>query len=90
MIYISEVRMSAGGSAHAHIADVRCREPDTGATGENARAQMIDWINEGDQARLTDGIGDDVRVGVANATQLYIRTYADGAWTDNLLSLPHY
>jgi hypothetical protein len=46
--------MSAGRSAHAHIADVRCREPDTGATGENTRAQMIDWINEGDQARVTD------------------------------------
>lgn len=41
---------------------------------------MVTWI-EG---------GNTVRVGVVNATPKYIRTYADGTWTDNLLALPRF
>jgi hypothetical protein len=90
MVYITEVHMSAGGSAHEHIASVRWRNPSSGATGENTRAQMIDWIEGGGVARVRDATGDDVAVGVVKATPAYIRTYADGIWTDNLLSLPRY
>ncbi|HTR74174.1 MAG TPA: DUF3892 domain-containing protein [Solirubrobacterales bacterium] len=90
MVYITAVHMSPGGSAHQHIADVRWRNPSSGATGENTRAKMVSWINDGGEARVTDGRGDDVRVYVVDATPPYIRTYADGVWTDNLLALPRY
>jgi hypothetical protein len=90
VIYIVEVHMSAGGSGHAHIADVRWRNPSTGATDESSRAQIVTWIEEGGEARVRDGAGDDVRVGIIDVTPPYIRTYADGVWTDNLLSLTRY
>ena len=31
-----------------------------------------------------------VKVGVVDATPPYLRTHADGVWTDNLLALPRY
>lgn len=91
MVYIAEVHMSPGGTGHQHIAAVRWRNPDTGASGENTRAQMVDWIeNKNGEARVRDAAGDDVLVGVVNASPPYIRTYADNVYTDNLLDLPRY
>lgn len=51
---------------------------------------MVDWI-ETDQGRavVTDG-KNTVNVGVVDTTPKYLRTYADGIWTDNLLALPRY
>ena len=49
---------------------------------------MVDWIkNKGGQAYVTNG-NLQVAVGVVEATPPYIRTHADGVWTDNLLALP--
>lgn len=90
MVYITEVHMSPGGSGHQHIAAVRWRNPGSGETGENTRAQMVTWINEGGDARVRDGRGNDVQVHVVNASPPYIQTYADGIPTDNLLALPRY
>jgi hypothetical protein len=51
---------------------------------------MVDWIKAKDgDARAADGV-DAVKVGVVNADPPYIRTHADGKWTDNLLALPTY
>ncbi len=91
MVYITEVHMSGGGSAHEHIADVRWRNPESGDTGESSRETMVDWIqNKGGEARVRDDSGDDVQVGVVDANPPFIRTYADGVWADNLLALPRY
>jgi hypothetical protein len=50
---------------------------------------MVDWINEGGVARVQQG-ANEVAVGVVKASPPYIRTYADGKWTNNLLALPEY
>jgi len=50
---------------------------------------MIDFIGGGGQAFVTDGVRS-VAVGVVHANPPYIRTYADGVWTDNLLALPRF
>jgi exosome complex RNA-binding protein Rrp42 (RNase PH superfamily) len=51
---------------------------------------MVDWIkNKNGDARVTDGV-NTVKVGVVDASPPYIRTHADGKWTDNLLALPTY
>jgi hypothetical protein len=51
---------------------------------------MVEWIRaKNGDARVRDSKGD-VRVGVVDGTPPYIRTYADGRWTDNLLALPRY
>lgn len=78
-----------GGAGHEHIARVRWIDPQTIETGESTRATMVDWIRNGGQAYVTDG-QRSVAVGVVNVIPAYIRTYADGVWTDNLLALPTY
>ena len=90
MVYIYAVHMS-GGTQHEHIASVKWENPSTGETGQSTREAMVDWIqNKGGDARVRDNVGHDVAVGVVDATPPYIRTHADGIWTDNLLALPKY
>ena len=87
MIYITARHMVAG-ELHQHIASVRWRNPGDNTSGESSREIVVDWIrNKGGQAYVTDG-RVQVAVGVVEATPPYIRTHADGVWTDNLLALP--
>jgi hypothetical protein len=51
---------------------------------------MVDFLRQSPgQAFVSDGVRN-VLVGVVDATPKYVRTYADGVWTDNLLALPKY
>lgn len=91
MVYVTHIHLSGYGAGHEHITDVMWRNASTGATGQSSRARMVDWIkNQGGDARVRDGAGHDVRVGVVEAQPPYLRTYADGVWTDNLLALPRF
>jgi hypothetical protein len=90
MIHIYAVHLS-GGTTHQHIASVRWKNPDTSEAGENSRAEIIQWLNENAANRAyVCGGGHLARVLVVNANSPYIRSYADGVWTDNLLALPRY
>jgi hypothetical protein len=90
MVFITHVRLSSEGQRHEHIIEVKWRNPDDGKTGSNTVAEMVDWIeNKKGKAKVTDG-RNTVDVGVVDAKPKYLRTYADGVWTDNLLSLPRY
>lgn len=63
----------------------------TGQTGITSRLDMYDWIkNKGGVAFVRDRSGNTVRVetAISPSGTKYVRTYADGIWTDNLLSLP--
>jgi Protein of unknown function (DUF3892) len=91
MVYVT-ARHMVGGERHEHIAQVRWRNPVNGETGTSTRAVMVDFIaNKDGDARVSDG-NRDARVGVVQPRigAPFIRTYADGAWTDNLLALPRY
>ena len=88
MINITAVHMS-GGTQHEHIANVKWKNAGDGNAGENSRQEMVDWIEKGGAAQVTDG-RNTADVGVVNASPKYIRTHADGKWTDNLLALPRY
>ena len=89
MVYITDVHMS-GGTAHEHIADVKWRCPSNNTNGESSRTTMVDWIaNKKVIAKVTDGT-NTVEVGVVKGARPYLRTHADGTWTDNLLALPRY
>ncbi|MDQ6857961.1 MAG: DUF3892 domain-containing protein [Chloroflexota bacterium] len=76
-----------GGQLHQHIASVRWTNPETLVSGESSREEMVVWIRNNGQAFVTDGT-HSIWVGVVDATPPYIRTNADGVWTDNLLALP--
>ncbi|MYS19874.1 Protein of unknown function [Streptomyces sp. DvalAA-14] len=89
-IQITAVRLS-GGTAHEHIVHPWWTNPATGATGDNTRAQIITWIeDEGGQAFTRDAGGRQAAVAVVTPPHSvkYLRTHADGVWTDNLLALP--
>ena len=88
MIAVTAVHIE-GTARHEHIASVRWRNPDTGATGQSTREQMVEWIRAGNYAFVSDGVRK-VQVRVVNAHPPYIRTWADGVWSDNLLALPRY
>lgn len=90
MIYIIAVHMSTtAGHAHEHIDSVQWMQPGVLGSKQSTRQQVVDWINQGGDARVRDQSGD-VHVGVWNASPPYLRTFADDRWTDNLLILPRY
>ncbi len=89
-IRFTAIRLS-GGTTNQHITHLWWVNPSTGKTGDNTRAQLVHWIeNENGKAYVEDGAGNRADVGVVTPAQgdKYLRTYADGKWTDNLLALP--
>jgi hypothetical protein len=90
MVEIVKVNLVNGGSGHEHIAQVEWRNPADGETGRSSRAEMVDFIaNKSGVAQVNDG-RRKVDVKVVTATPPYLRTQADGFWTDNLLALPRF
>jgi hypothetical protein len=83
--------MSPPGSHHEHIESVRCINEPGGATTIDTVAAMVQFIDGAGYAYTLSGSAH-ARVGVVRPTggRPYIRTYADGTWTDNLLSLPRF
>ena len=89
-IRITHIRQ-AGGTGHEHIAHLWWTNPASGKTGDNTRAQIVSWIEDKHgKAYVEDGLGNRADVGVVTPASgsKYLRTYADGRWTDNLLALP--
>ena len=88
-IYITARHMHGGGG-HQHIALVRWEGVTDGTkTGESSLQQIVDWMSgeSGVEAFVRDG-ANKVRVVVVSGTPPYLRTRAEGGWTDNLLALP--
>ena len=91
MIYVYAVHMAGAGTHHEHIAAVRWKNPDNGKSGELTRDQMVSWIaDKNGSAYVCGGNAHMARVGVVKSNPPHIRTYADGAWSDNLLAIPRY
>ncbi|WP_345962427.1 DUF3892 domain-containing protein [Streptomyces sp. BRB040] len=90
MIYITAIHLS-GGDKHEHIESLRWENPSTHKTGQSTKQEIIRWLEENktNEARVRSGTGF-VRVGVVKASPPYLRTYANGVWTDNLLALPRF
>jgi hypothetical protein len=86
---INAIRMS-GGTQHEYISYLAWNRIDNDQNGVSTRQQMVDWLRQSDnRAIVKDKLGC-VDIGVVNATPPYVRTHADGRWTDNLLSLPRF
>lgn len=82
-----------GGSGHEHIATLKWTNPANQKTGTNTRRQIVGWIeNENGKAYVEDSQRHrvEVRVVTPRYGEKYLRTYADGYPTDNLLSLPRF
>lgn len=80
------------GTSHQHIVRLWWVNPADGDQGDNTRAELVAWIEDkGGKAYVEDRFGNRVDVGVVTPAygQKYLRSYADGVWTDNLLALPN-
>lgn len=89
-IKITAIRLT-GGQAHEHISRLWWTNPANGETGSNTRSQIVSWIEDSNgKAYVDDGRGNraDVAVVTPPRGDKYLRTHADGKWTDNLLALP--
>ena len=83
------IRLS-GGTSHEHITRLWWINPSNSQTGDNSRAELVAWIEQGGKAYVEDNYGNRVDVGVVTPRlgEKYLRTFADGKWTNNLLALP--
>ena len=91
MVQVTAIHQ-VGGVEHRHIASVRWRNPQDGATGQSSRQEMVDWLNASpqNQAYVTNGaVPAYVRVRNDHYPP-FIQTWADGIWQNNLLALPRY
>jgi hypothetical protein len=91
VIQVTSIHMEGYGNSHEHIAAVRWVNPATHVIGESTRSVMVEWLSQSTNnlAAVWDG-SRWVYIGVVKGTPPYIRTYADGVWTNNLLALPRY
>lgn len=91
-IRITAIRLS-GGTNHEHIVSLRWTDPADGKTGDSSRATIVAWIEDKNGKAYTEdstGHRADVAVVTPARGEKYLRTRADGVWTNNLLALPRY
>ena len=89
-IRIIAIRLS-GGTSHEHIIHLWWTNPSDGSNGDNSRAQIVAFIeDQSGKAYVDDQYGHraDVAVVAPSYGLKYLRTHADGSWTNNLLALP--
>lgn len=85
--YIIAVRMSpTTASDHQHISEVRYEQPGTIASCDTRT--MVNHIRQGNKV-FVHGF-PDAQVWVVDVNPPYLRTFADGVWSNNLLSLPRF
>jgi hypothetical protein len=74
-----------------HITHVKWENASTANSGSSTREDMVDWIDNNNGVAVVGSGVNQSRVGTVdpkNGRPKYLRTYADGEWNNNLLSLP--
>lgn len=73
----------------AHLAISHLGFTDSSGRYKTTRLEMYNFIEAGGKAFVKDSFGNVVYIGTAlHGLTQYVRTYADGKWTNNLLALP--
>lgn len=91
-IEITHVRLSSGTPDHEDITDCKWKSLSDGSVKTSSKATLVEWIdNENGKAYVGSG-SQRVNVGTVHPQggTPYLRTYADGEWTNNLLALPRF
>jgi hypothetical protein len=88
-------RHMVGGQGHEHIAEVQWIDSSNGETGKLSREAIVRWLDDKTKNNVAIVNGADGKtswVGTVHPTgnPAFIRTYADGDWNNNLLSLDTY
>ncbi|WP_404351691.1 DUF3892 domain-containing protein [Phycicoccus jejuensis] len=90
-IEITHIRMS-GGSGHEHIVSYRWLNPADRATGTSDKPTMVAWVDNPSNSAYVGSGFQRAEVGVVRPQygEPFLRTFADGQWNNNLLSLPRF
>lgn len=88
-IEITHVRYGSTPKTEQTISHYKWREIGSTNTGSSDKRTLVAWIEDGNKAYVGSG-SNRVDVLVVNASPKYLRTYADGRWTNNLTSLPEF
>ncbi|MBO9046047.1 DUF3892 domain-containing protein [Curtobacterium flaccumfaciens pv. flaccumfaciens] len=89
-IRITHIRLANGVRDHEHISHVRWVAIGTGEVGSGTTSSVVVWIDDSNGRAYVGSGAEQTQVGTVHPTgkPAYLRTYADGAWSNNLLSLP--
>lgn len=89
-VQITHVRFNGYARSEETIVRYKWLNPSDGTSSDNDKPSMVDFIdNQKGEAYVGSG-PSKVAVGVVHPTtgQPYLRTHADGTWTNNLVNLP--
>ena len=87
-VYITAITPRTAGQ-HEHISGVRWVDSGNSTSKTMTRQQAVEWVREGNRL-VVAGHDGPVEVRVVEANPPYLRTVANGSYSDNLLSLPRY
>lgn len=90
-VRFTNVRLS-GGDKHEHITHLRGVDDTNSKIHEDTRAGWVSWVEGGGSAYVLDSRGSRAPVVVVKPPlgSKYLRTVANGVYTDNLLALPRF
>ena len=88
MRYIIAVRL-AGGDRLEHITHVKWEDRVKRSNGQSTRAEMVVWIDDGNEVRVRVG-SNESKVHVVRTNPPYLKTSPNDTTADNLLSLPRF
>lgn len=88
-VEITHVRYGGNQKTESSIEHYRWTNRADGNVGTNDKPSMVEWVDGGGRAYVGSGAAR-AEVGVVRPSgeRPYLRTHADGRWTNNLLSLP--
>jgi hypothetical protein len=89
-IQITNVRFSGTEKTHQTIIRYAWVNTTTGAAGNNDKPSMVEYVDSKKNTVVVGSGANQVQVGSVHPDSgaPYLRTYADGKWTNNLINLP--
>ena len=89
-VEITHIRLSGTSKLHEHITSYKWKNVADSTTGTSDKPTMVDWIDKKSGSAYVGGGAGRANVGTVHpdGSLPYLRTYADGKWSNNLRSLP--
>lgn len=89
-IEITHVRFGSTKKTEDEIVRYAWKDTNNGSVGQSDKPSLVAWVDERSNTAYVGSGSNRVNVGVVRpqSGQPYLRTYADGKWTNNLINLP--
>ncbi|GAA0993458.1 DUF3892 domain-containing protein [Subtercola frigoramans] len=89
-IQITHVRFAGTTKVHESIIRYKWKSIQDGSVGDNDKPSLVAWVDTKTNKAYVGTGAQQVAVGAIHpaTSPAYLKTHADGVWTNNLLSLP--